>query len=63
MSHSLIEHHGRRILLAAGSGPVIGEVPAGALQSQPPRDFIAESNRRGQTLFVPDLAALEARLG
>ncbi len=41
---------------------VLGEVPAEALRSQPLRDFITESNRRGQTLFVPDMAALEARL-
>lgn len=120
MTHSLIELHGRRILLAAETGPllakesdavdlvgealgegaewiaiptsrlapaffslktglagamlqkitnyrlslaVIGEISADALQSQPLRDFIAESNRRGQTLFVADLAELEARLG
>ena len=41
---------------------VVGEVPAGALQSQPLRDFIAESNRRGQTVFVADMTALEAWL-
>ena len=117
--HSAVEIHGRRILLAAGSGPVlgseanaleligealgagadliaipaarmapaffslktglagamlqkitnyrlglavVGEIPADALQSQPLRDFIAESNRRGQVLFVADMAELEARL-
>ncbi len=118
-SHSLVEIHSRRILLAADAGPVlgseadaldligealgagadliaiptrrlapaffslksglagamlqkitnyrlglavVGEVPADALQSQPLRDFIVESNRRGQVLFVADLAELEARL-
>lgn len=119
MSHTVIELHGRRVLLAAAVGPlagsendaldligealgadasliaipaqrlapaffslktglagamlqkitnyrlglaVVGDIPADALRSQPLRDFIAESNRRGQTLFVPDLAALAAKL-
>lgn len=42
---------------------VVGEVPADALQSEALRAFIVESNRRGEVLFVADLAALEARLG
>ena len=118
-SHSSVDFHGRRILLAAEGGPmlvsetdaldlisealgagasliaipalrlapaffslktglaggmlqkitnyrlglaVVGEVPADALKSQALRDFIAESYRRGQVLFVADMAELEARL-
>jgi len=41
---------------------VVGEIPAAALESEALRAFIAESNRRGQVLFVADLAELEARL-
>lgn len=41
---------------------VVGEVPAAALESEALRAFIIESNRRGEVLFVADLAALEARL-
>lgn len=41
---------------------VVGEVPADALESEALRAFIIESNRRGQVLFVADMAELEARL-
>ena len=41
---------------------VLGEIPPAALESQALRAFIVESNRRGEVLFLPDLAALEARL-
>lgn len=42
---------------------VVGGVPAAALESEALRAFILESNRRGEVLFVADMAELEARLG
>ena len=41
---------------------VVGDIPADALESEALRAFIVESNRRGQVLFVADMAELEARL-
>ena len=40
----------------------LGDIPAEALESQALRAFIIESNRRGEVLFLPGLADLEARL-
>jgi len=39
----------------------LGEIPAEALRSEALRAFIVESNRRGEVLFLPGLAELEAR--
>lgn len=41
---------------------VVGDVPPAALHSEALRASIIESNRRGEVLFVADLAELEARL-
>ncbi len=42
---------------------VIGDIGAQAAASAPLRDWVIESNRRGEVLFMPDLAALAGRLG
>ena len=42
---------------------VVGDIAAQVAASAPLRDWVIESNRRGEVLFVPDLAALAARLG
>ena len=41
---------------------VLGDISRFTAESPSLRDFVYESNRRGQTLFLPDRAALEARL-
>lgn len=41
---------------------VLGDISRFTAESPSLRDFIYESNRRGQTMFLPDRAALEARL-
>ena len=41
---------------------IVGDVSAAAAASAPLRDFIGESNRGGHVWFVPDLAALEAKI-
>ena len=41
---------------------IIGDITRFTTESSSLRDFIHESNKLGQTLFVPDRAALEARL-
>ena len=41
---------------------VIGDITAEAAASGPLRDWVTESNRRGEVLFMPDLSALAARL-
>lgn len=41
---------------------IIGDVTRFTAESSSLRDFIYESNKHGQTLFLPDRAALEARL-
>lgn len=41
---------------------VLGDISRFTAESPSLRDFVHESNRRGQTLFLPDRAALEARL-
>jgi hypothetical protein len=41
---------------------VLGDVSAAEAASAPLRDFVRESNRGTTVWFVPDLAALEARL-
>ena len=42
---------------------VIGDISAEAAASAPLRDWVIESNRRGEVLFVEDLGALAERLG
>ena len=42
---------------------VIGDISAEVSASQAMRDWVIESNRRGEVLFVADLGALAARLG
>jgi len=41
---------------------IIGDLSRFTAESPSLRDFIYESNKHGQTLFLPDRAALEARL-
>jgi hypothetical protein len=41
---------------------ILGDVSRFVAESPSLRDFIYESNRHGQTMFLPDRAALEARL-
>lgn len=41
---------------------VLGDISRFLKESPSLRDFVAESNRRGQTMFLADRAALEARL-
>ena len=41
---------------------IVGDVSAAAAASAPLRDFIGESNRGRHVWFVPDLAALEAKI-
>lgn len=41
---------------------ILGDVAAPLARSKALRDFVAETNRAGHHLFVPDRAALEARL-
>ena len=41
---------------------VVGDFEAQAAASAPLRDWVIASNRRGEVLFAPDLAALAARL-
>jgi hypothetical protein len=41
---------------------IVGDIERFTSQSVPLRNFVIESNRRGQTLFVPDLETLRARL-
>jgi hypothetical protein len=41
---------------------VLGDIARFTAESPSLRDFVYESNRRGQTMFLPDRAALEARL-
>jgi hypothetical protein len=41
---------------------VLGDISRFTAESPSLRDFVYESNQRGQTLFLPDRAALEARL-
>lgn len=41
---------------------VVGDISAQTLASKALRDFVFESNRRGRTVFVTDLADLERRL-
>ena len=42
---------------------VLGDLSAAEAASAPLRDFVRESNRGTTVWFVPDLAALEAKLG
>lgn len=42
---------------------VVGEIGEAMAQSKALNDFVGETNRIGNHLFVPDLAALAARLG
>ena len=42
---------------------VIGDISAQVANSTPLRDWVVESNRRGEVLFVADLEALAERLG
>ncbi len=41
---------------------ILGDISRFTAESPSLRDFVYESNRHGQTLFLPDRAALEARL-
>jgi hypothetical protein len=41
---------------------VIGDISRFTAESPSLRDFVYESNRHGQTMFLPDRAALQARL-
>ena len=41
---------------------VIGDISTALAASAPLRDWVVESNRRGEVLFMPDLSALAARL-
>jgi hypothetical protein len=41
---------------------ILGDISRFTAESPSLRDFVYESNRRGQTMFLPDRAALEARL-
>lgn len=41
---------------------ILGDIGRFTEESPSLRDFVYESNRHGQTLFLPDRAALEARL-
>lgn len=41
---------------------VLGDISRFTAESPSLRDFIYESNRHGQTMFLPDRAALESRL-
>lgn len=41
---------------------IVGDIARFTTESPSLRDFVYESNSRGQTLFVPDRAELEARL-
>ncbi|MBN9308646.1 MAG: DUF4180 domain-containing protein [Devosia sp.] len=41
---------------------LVGDISRFTTESPSLRDFVNESNRRGQVLFVPDRAELEARL-
>ena len=42
---------------------IVGDLSAYLAGSAPLRDFVRESNRNGQVIFVADTAALTARLG
>ena len=42
---------------------VVGDISAEVAASDALRDWVVESNRRGEVLFVADLADLAARLG
>ncbi|MBL8594996.1 MAG: DUF4180 domain-containing protein, partial [Devosia sp.] len=41
---------------------ILGDISRFTAESPSLRDFIYESNRRGQVMFLADLVALEARL-
>jgi hypothetical protein len=41
---------------------ILGDISRFTAESPSLRDFIYESNKHGQTMFLPDRAALEARL-
>lgn len=41
---------------------IVGDLSRFTAESPSLRDFVYESNKRGQVLFVPDRATLEARL-
>ena len=41
---------------------ILGDISRFTAESPSLRDFVFESNKRGQVLFLPDKAALEARL-
>ena len=41
---------------------IVGDISRFTAESPSLRDFVYESNRRGQVLFVPDRSGLEARL-
>lgn len=41
---------------------VLGDISRFTTESPSLRDFVYESNKRGQTMFLPDRAALETRL-
>ncbi len=41
---------------------IVGDISRFTAESPSLRDFVYESNRHGQTLFLPDRTALEARL-
>ncbi|WP_323013510.1 DUF4180 domain-containing protein [Devosia sp.] len=41
---------------------VLGDIGAAVAASTSLHDFVSETNRRGHHLFVPDMAALKARL-
>lgn len=51
-----MEQYGRRLA-------IIGDIEDKVAASNALRDFVFETNRRGHHLFVPDHAALIARLG
>jgi len=42
---------------------VVGDISAEVAASAPLRDWVVESNRGGEVLFVVDMAALAGRLG
>lgn len=50
-----VQNYGLRIA-------ILGDISRFTTESPSLRDFVYESNRRGQTMFLEDRAALEARL-
>lgn len=50
-----VQNYGLRIA-------IVGDISRFTAESPSLRDFVYESNRRGQTMFLPDRETLEARL-